>query len=330
MSAPRLTIGIPTLDRPEMLQRAIDSCLRQTTPVRVVVADQGRSEGTAKVMERYLWHPNVCHAFSRATNLWENWKEAAQLCDFGRSSDEPSTEFFAWCQDDDVVGRGYAARIINAFDKFPDALTWLARLHNGIDEKFAAWFSGNGPWVPMRLLDGLPDCHLGELLVPSMYLTSWSLSPARAFRCGEAFDWALEQMPSDADLFEERLLLALMGSRGKFVADPVIAGYWIHHGGNESYKQHHDQARQEQVATRLLDDLMDTTDWRDVFAQWCLVMPAVNVIQWMQGMEKSESRHREDLIRIMQGSLVGRCEMLKVDPSAEPAPEVADPVLACA
>ena len=52
MSTPRLTIGIPTLDRPTLLQRAIDSCLAQTVPVKIMIADQGNTEGTKLVLDR--------------------------------------------------------------------------------------------------------------------------------------------------------------------------------------------------------------------------------------------------------------------------------------
>ena len=84
---PRLTIGIPTVNRPEMLQRAISSCLAQTVPVHIVVADQGHAEETAAVMARYGDHSQVEHVLTRATCIRENWEAAARACD---------TPFFSW------------------------------------------------------------------------------------------------------------------------------------------------------------------------------------------------------------------------------------------
>lgn len=312
MSEPKLTIGIPTLNRADMLHRAIDSCLRGTIPCRIIVADQGHTDEVALVMQRYADHPHVEHIQTEATCLWENWEAAARACD---------TPYFAWCQDDDVVGRGYAKRIVTAFDAWPDALHWQARCHNGKDEHMGAWFSGNGPWVPMELLDGRPACWHGQVIVPTMYFTSWSLSPGVAFRCGKEFNDALEQMPTNCDLFAERLILAFLGAKGRFVADPVIAGYWIHHGGNESYKQHASQAEQEKISVAILDDIMDTCEWQDLFAQWCAIMPVANVVQWSQYIEKLDTRHKEELVTIMQGSLQGRIEVIH----QAPAPASADP-----
>jgi glycosyltransferase involved in cell wall biosynthesis len=316
---PKLTLGIPTLDRAELLHRCIDSCLRQTVPVRIVVADQGGTEATAEVMDRYRDHPDVHHFVSRATCLWENWRAAAEYA-IGLES-----TYFAWVQDDDVISRGYARRVIRPMDRWPEALMWMARLHNGMDEHMGAWFSGNGPWVPMHLLDGTPTLWDGAVIPPTMYMTSWSLSPAVAFRCGKAFDTAIYSMPSDADLFSERLMPAYMGAAGKFVADPVIAGYWIHHGDNESYKQHKDQDRQQQVLIDHLDPLLDRCDWRQIFGEWCRCMPAANVLMWCQAIEGLATRHKDELAKIMQGSLEGRCEMTQTAPDSGPA--APDPVV---
>lgn len=315
---PKLTIGIPHLDRSEFLHRAIDSCLRNTIPVHIIVADQGHTEQTAQIMRRYKDHPHIQHEPSNATCLWENWEFCARHCD---------TPYFCWCQDDDVVGRGYASRIVHAFERWPEATHWQARCHNGKDEKFAAWFSGNGPWVPLEMLDGLPSAWHGEVIPPTMYFTSWSLSPGVAFRCGENFNAALSRMPKNADLFAERLILAYLGAKGQFVADPVIAGYWIHHGGNESYKQHATQTEQEQVCYDHLDDVLDECRWQDIFFEWCTCMPVLNVVQWSQHVEKIKTRHKEELIQIMQRSMVGRIEVVK---QAEAMIEAQEPALTTA
>ncbi len=319
MPQPLLTIGIPTLDRPQFLSRAIDSCLRQMQPVHVIVADQGGLAETAAVLDKYHYDPNVEHLFTTATNLWENWEAAARACD---------TPYFAWLQDDDIVapsvirkdgsfaqGTGYAERVCAAFDQFPEALHWQARLYCGVcppegtlDDVMASWWGQSGPWVLMPIIKQAPLQWPGEILVPTSYVTTWCLSPAVAFRCGEQFNKALDCMPNDASLMNERLIVASMGMQGPFIADPVIAGYWIHHGGNESYKQHVDQKRQTQILCDHLDECMVRTDWREMFEQWCAMMNPMQILGFLNNFECHASRYAAELKQIMGDSLKGRVE----------------------
>ncbi len=322
---PQLTIGIPTLDRHQFLRRAIDSCLRQTVPVRVVVADQGHLYETKAILHEYRDNLDVVHLLTGASCLWENWAKAARACD---------TPFFAWLQDDDIVspavkradgslvpGTGFAHRVLAAFDQFPEALHWQARLYTGVcppdgglDDVMAAWWGQSGPWVMMPIIAQAPLQWPGQILVPTAYLTTWSMSPGVAFRCGEAFTKALDYLPHDADLMSERLIVASLGMQGPFIADPVVAGYWIHHGGNESYKQHVDQDRQSRVMIDHLDACMDSTDWEGVFGDWCLMMNPLQILGFLNDFSCFGSRHAHKLRQIMTDSLSGR-----VEPTAPPA-----------
>lgn len=294
---PKLTVGIPTLDRADYLHTAIDSALAQTLPVHIIVADQGHTDEVAAVMRRYSDHPRVEHVRSEATCLAENWECAARHCD---------TPFFLWLQDDDTMARGVAARIVAGFARFPEALHWQARLCTGVSPTAMAWWGHCGPWVLMDMLNGLPAQWPGSILIPSMYFTSWSLSPGVAFRCGEAFNRTLDFLPHDADLLQERLVLASMGSQGPWIADPVLAGPWVHHGGNESYKQHADQARQTEVMIEHLDRLMDGSDWEQIFGEWCGMLNAMQVLGWVENFPADQSRHADRLRAVMATSLSGR------------------------
>ncbi len=289
--------------------------MRQTVPVHVVVADQGHTQATADVCSVY----QVEHLRTNATTLWQNWEAAARACD---------TPFFAWLQDDDIVspavkrrdgilvpGTGFAERCLMAFDQFPEALHWQARLYCGncpddvpIDELVAAPWAQSFPWVVMPIIRQAPLQWPGQILPPALYLTSWAMSPAVAFRCGEQFNRALDFMPPDCGLMYERLILAAMGMQGPWIADPVVAGYWIHHGQNESYKQHVDQDRQTEVLIDFLDECMDHTDWKETFAQWCVTMNPMQVLGFLNDFKCGTSRHAGELTRIMAESLKGRVE----------------------
>ncbi len=270
-------------------------------------------------MAAYAGNESVEHLYSTASNLWENWEAAARACD---------TPYFAWLQDDDVVapavkredgslipGTGFAHRVCAAFEKFPEALHWQGRLYcgvcapdGGIDDIMAAPWGQSFPWVLMPIIRQAPLQWPGEVLPPASYLTSWAMSPAVAFRCGVQFNKALSCMPDDASLMNERLILAYMGMQGPWIADPAVAGYWIHHGSNESYKQHVDQERQTEVMIEFLDECMDRVDWEAVFTQWCLVMNPMQVLGFLNDFQCHSSRHAERLTTIMAESLKGRVE----------------------
>ncbi len=304
MAEPRLTIAIPTLDRPIMLQRAIDSCLAQTVPVEILVADQGETEGTKQVMDRYEDHPHVYHIFTGAKTLWENWRLIAQRY--------VETEFFAWLQDDDILSRIYASRVIKAFDGFPDALHWQANCHCSPDGIHALKWGWNGPQIGVRMLDVAQEQWPGGMLLASMYFTSWALSPGVAFRCGLEFSAMLEGVPEGCDLFNERLILAAMGAQGPWVADPVTAGYWVHHGENESYRQNANGSlpAQRKVMVEHLDDLLDRVEsWREAFLVWLRTRSPVDVINWLKNFECTESRYVDEIKAVMQDSLQGRVEI---------------------
>ena len=305
---PRLTIGIPTKDRPEHLQHAIDSCLKQTRPVCVVVADQGHSEGTDAVMARYRDHPHVEHRPTEATCLWENWRAAAEICD---------TDFFAWLQDDDTISRVFSDRVVKSFDAFPQALHWQASCYVSPDRIHAVRWGWNGPQVGVNMQDLVPEMWPGEYLVGSMYCLCWALAPGWAFRCGTEFDACLENIPSDCDLLTERLIPAEMGSRGPFIADPITAGYWHHHGQNESYKQCADGSaeRQTRVFVDTLDKIVDRTpDWDAALSHWCRLRSATDVMNWLSDSAKQKthpimaSRHSEGIREALRQSLDGRIE----------------------
>lgn len=307
---PLLSIGIPTLDRPEMLQRAVDSALAQTVPVEIIVADQGGSEMTAAVMSRYADHPHVRHVVTkgRVSCLWENWKAAADACE---------TPYFAILQDDDTLSRIYASRVTKAFAAFPQALHWQARCYCTTDASRAAWWAGNGPWVPLRMQDMMPELWPGGILIASMFVGSWALSPGVAFRCGPEFRAAMEGMPAHCDLFAERLILAAMGAQGPFVADPVVAAYWVHHGKNESYAQNADGSMpaQRKLLCEGIDSIMDRfPEWRQHFFSWLRMRSPHEVVAWTNGWKMADSRHSDDCLRIMAESIRDRVEVVAGPP----------------
>lgn len=309
---PRLTIVIPTFNRPELLPRALDSALKQTVPVRVIIADDGDTETTAALLaERYaeiLEAGVIVHLRTGADNAWDNWRAGAEAAE---------TEFVAWLQDDDLVRPTYVRRIVGAFDNCPEADVWMARLACAPDGRMGCWYLANGPWVPMDLIDGQPySFGEGSILASTSYFTSWSLSPALAYRNNDTFRRALRAMPPRCDMFVERLIPALAADGGRFIADPVIAGYWIQHGDQLSQKQYPDQPRQTRLLVPVLDELLDRLEgWEESLAAWCQLIQSGQIVQWVGQLEVTEkeggkSRHGDAIRRIMVDSLRNRVAVI--------------------
>lgn len=296
-----------------MLLRALDSALRQTVPCKVIVADDGDTDRTAAILRDQYPHSTaaglVRHLHTGASYAWDNWRAGMEAAE---------TEFAAWHQDDDIVRPTYAARIIDAFGRYPDANVWLARLNCAPDGKLAMWYCGNGPWVPMDMVNGEPACFAeGSILASSSYLTSWSLSPAIAYRRGPWLDAALARMPADCDMFVERLVPAMVAAGGPFIADPLVAGYWIQHADQLSHKQYPDQPRQTRLLVEFLDAyLPGLAGWRGSFLAWLQLVPAGQVMQWLGILDQTEreggkSRHGDELRRLMVESLKDRVQVVQ-------------------
>lgn len=307
---PRLTIGIPTYARPHFLVRAIGSAMEQTIPCEILVADNGKSEVANRraISEAVEGHPSfttgVLYKQTGAENLLGNWAGAARAC---------STEFFMWLQDDDVLLPNAAARAVAAFDRFPEADMWLATNKIALDDKHHWWNNGNGPWVPLRA-DGGIDQWEAEILRPTCYFLSWSLSPAVAFRCGPNFTQSLDNLPLDCAVFAERLILA--GMTGRFVADPCVAGLWIQHKDNEHRKLHDDQPRQSTTLIEHLDRYMDATpNWPEILDMWARLQHPHWIMGWMGDLkhvqrEGGKSRHGQAIHDVLFKSLEGRVKFV--------------------
>jgi glycosyltransferase involved in cell wall biosynthesis len=110
---PRLTIAIPTLNRADLLGRAIDSALAQTAPdIEILVSDNGSTDGTSAVIGRYA--DRRLRTFRHATTL-----SAASHGEFLR--EQAGGEFFLGLSDDDFLEPGFAAEVLAAFDRHPES-----------------------------------------------------------------------------------------------------------------------------------------------------------------------------------------------------------------
>jgi len=108
-SAPRLTIAIPTVNRPALLGRAIESALSQSSPdIEIIVSDNGSTDGTPAVINRYSG-PRL------RTFRHESTMSAARHGEF--LINQANGEFFVGLSDDDFLEPDFAAEVLAMFDR---------------------------------------------------------------------------------------------------------------------------------------------------------------------------------------------------------------------
>src|SRR6266567_9113806 len=110
--SPRLTIAIPTVNRAELLGRAIESVLAQTSAaIEIIVSDNGSTDDTPTVIERYAGrglrtfrHPSTMSAAKHGQFLIQ----------------QARGEFFLGLSDDDYLEPDFAAEVLALFDRHPE------------------------------------------------------------------------------------------------------------------------------------------------------------------------------------------------------------------
>lgn len=108
---PKLTIAIPTLNRCQLLERAIDSALAQTAPeIEIIVSNNGSRDGTRELLAGYA-DPRL-RIFQR--------DETIDACSHGNFLlAQARGELFLGLSDDDYITPDFAARIIAFFAEYP-------------------------------------------------------------------------------------------------------------------------------------------------------------------------------------------------------------------
>ena len=109
--APKLTIAIPTLDRCQLLVRAIDSALAQTaSEIEIIVSNNGSRDGTREMLAAYT-DPRL-RIFQR--------DETIDACSHGNFLlAQARGELFLGLSDDDYITPDFAARVIAFFAEHP-------------------------------------------------------------------------------------------------------------------------------------------------------------------------------------------------------------------
>lgn len=114
MTAPHVTIGIPTYNRERLLREAVRSALNQDHPaVEVVVSDNGSTDGTeAFCREQALQDPRFRYIRQE--------QNVGATANFRAALAAARGEFFMWLTDDDLLSPNYVSECVAVLEREPE------------------------------------------------------------------------------------------------------------------------------------------------------------------------------------------------------------------
>ncbi|OGX09033.1 MAG: hypothetical protein A2Z88_06965 [Omnitrophica WOR_2 bacterium GWA2_47_8] len=114
MKNPLVSICIPAYNRPELIKRSLDSCLRQTyTNIEVVVVDDASTDSTPDVIKAYV-------ARDPRIKYYRNEKNLGMVPNWGRTFELATGEYIQHLGSDDRLTDDFIEEKMRVFEKYPD------------------------------------------------------------------------------------------------------------------------------------------------------------------------------------------------------------------
>ena len=127
---PRVTIGIPTFSRPNLIRRALASVASQTYRnfVLVVSDNAGFDNSTLEAIKEYSHLLPEVFLISQERNI-------GALNNFKFVLSVSNTEYFMWLSDDDEISPNYLQELVQILDSDLSTVTAMGRWKNMINPK---------------------------------------------------------------------------------------------------------------------------------------------------------------------------------------------------
>lgn len=116
MSAPRVSIVVPTYNRAGMVEAAIDSVLSQDyEALEVIALDDGSTDETPAVLER------IAERADPGRFSWGRHENAGQSATVNRGFEQARGDLLGYLSSDDALLPGAVRRLVEVADEHPDA-----------------------------------------------------------------------------------------------------------------------------------------------------------------------------------------------------------------
>jgi glycosyltransferase involved in cell wall biosynthesis len=124
MSAPRVTVAVPSFNHAEYLAEALESLFAQDVPVEVYVADAGSTDGSTEVIRR----------FEDRLLGWRSRPDAGQAAAINEGIAAGTAPYVCWLNSDDLLLPGGLAKLLAALEAQPRAAMAYGRAWDAHDD----------------------------------------------------------------------------------------------------------------------------------------------------------------------------------------------------
>ena len=113
-SLPRVSILIPTYNRPVFFEQTLQSALRQDWPnLEIIVTDNSTNDQTEQRVKKYLGDHRLTYVRNaKAKTKADNFRPMEKLA---------TGEYIQWCMDDDILLDGKITKMMQIFLEYPQA-----------------------------------------------------------------------------------------------------------------------------------------------------------------------------------------------------------------
>lgn len=216
---PRFTIGIPTYNRANYLQRSLGCAAAQTyDDLEIIVSDNASTDTTAEVArsfgDRVRYHRNESNL-----GMWRNFLQVVGLA---------QGEYFAWLQDDDAVHQDFARRAAAALDGDEAIALYTAYSFDTHSHDTFVLPVVLGPPIAMDWMNPQVRVVAGSMVLPISFFLTFSMPPITAYRT-EVLRRAIRDLDPEHILYNERILQSRAVAGRKIAVDPWTAGVFFKH-----------------------------------------------------------------------------------------------------
>lgn len=226
---PLVTIMIPTFNRPQYFEIALNSVLNQTyRNLDIVVSDDGTNNQTEMLIQKYLARDKrIKYIHHENFTFYDNWR-------WMMAYDNPKAEYINWLMDDDAF---YPEKIAKMMDYyiFEEGITIVTSARTIID--------ANGNIIPHECVPGsapltevvtrIPGAEVGRLILTK--LTNFVGEPSTVLVAKKNLKnnyWGWNKIPIKYFLADYPVWLHL-ASKGDAIYIPEELSYFRRHAGQD-------------------------------------------------------------------------------------------------
>jgi len=119
---PKVTIGVPTLNRAKLLSDCLESCLSQTYQnFEIVISNNASSDNTEEIVKGINDNRIQYHSQSCTISAIDNWNYCINSA---------KGEYFTFVSDDDILEPSYIEELMNLSKEYPNASLWRCGLRS--------------------------------------------------------------------------------------------------------------------------------------------------------------------------------------------------------